>query len=250
MRCRLSGGPGFTLIELLVVIAVIAVLAAILFPVFAQAREQARVSVCQSSLKQIGSALTMYAQDFDETYPQVTEWHARLTTWGPNWTVQLLPYEKADYATLEFGCPSHATYPRFGPPDSHPEYYDRVTFAVEKRGPRYAYNHMLGIHTEHKGFTPNNAITRVAQVARPAETIAVTDGACVTYAKCYGVYWAPFWADFFYFDFGPKQGWKGWLGHRNGKNILWVDGHVKFMPIQALWRGGGGNEQYYWLTEK
>src|SRR5438046_10716528 len=57
---------GFTLIELLVVIAIIAILAAILFPVFAQARENARKSSCQSNLKQIGSALTMYSQDYDE----------------------------------------------------------------------------------------------------------------------------------------------------------------------------------------
>ena len=60
---------GFTLIELLVVIAIIAILAAILFPVFAQAREKARMAACQSNLKQIGNAITMYAQDFDEQYP-------------------------------------------------------------------------------------------------------------------------------------------------------------------------------------
>src|SRR3954467_2298116 len=60
---------GFTLIELLVVIAIIAILAAILFPVFAQAREQARMSTCLSNFKQIGLGMMMYAQDYDETYP-------------------------------------------------------------------------------------------------------------------------------------------------------------------------------------
>jgi len=60
---------GFTLIELLVVIAIIAILAAILFPVFAQAREAARKSSCQSNLKQIGTAWTMYIQDYDEKMP-------------------------------------------------------------------------------------------------------------------------------------------------------------------------------------
>jgi len=60
---------GFTLIELLVVIAIIAILAAILFPVFSRAREQARKTQCLSNLKQIGNAMLMYAQDWDETLP-------------------------------------------------------------------------------------------------------------------------------------------------------------------------------------
>lgn len=60
---------GFTLIELLVVIAIIAILAAILFPVFAKAREKARQSSCQSNLKQIGVAIRMYVQDYDERFP-------------------------------------------------------------------------------------------------------------------------------------------------------------------------------------
>src|SRR5215218_3224774 len=60
---------GFTLIELLVVIAIIAILAAILFPVFAQAREKARQATCLSNCKQIGLASNMYVQDYDETFP-------------------------------------------------------------------------------------------------------------------------------------------------------------------------------------
>jgi prepilin-type N-terminal cleavage/methylation domain-containing protein/prepilin-type processing-associated H-X9-DG protein len=73
---------GFTLIELLVVIAVIAILAAILFPVFAQAREKARQTTCTSNVKNLGLAVMMYAQDYDETYPPL--WYAAGNGHWPN----------------------------------------------------------------------------------------------------------------------------------------------------------------------
>ena len=65
----MTGRKGFTLIELLVVIAIIAILAAILFPVFARAREKARAASCMSNLKQLGLALEMYSADYDDLYP-------------------------------------------------------------------------------------------------------------------------------------------------------------------------------------
>ncbi|HEY3333440.1 MAG TPA: DUF1559 domain-containing protein [Capsulimonadaceae bacterium] len=75
---------GFTLIELLVVIAIIAILAAILFPVFATAREKARQTTCSSNLKQLGISMLMYAQDFDETNPCLYA--------GVSWDDKLIPY--------------------------------------------------------------------------------------------------------------------------------------------------------------
>jgi prepilin-type N-terminal cleavage/methylation domain-containing protein/prepilin-type processing-associated H-X9-DG protein len=71
LRSRRPAASAFTLIELLVVIAIIAILAAILFPVFAQAREKARQSSCQSNMKQIGLAFLQYISDYDEKYPPV-----------------------------------------------------------------------------------------------------------------------------------------------------------------------------------
>lgn len=89
----------FTLIELLVVIAIIAILAAILFPVFARAREQARKTTCVSNLKQIGLGLLMYAQDYDETFPwlmqdgrnndDATGLSRQMVSGPPQWSVDL-----------------------------------------------------------------------------------------------------------------------------------------------------------------
>ena len=91
---------GFTLVELLVVIAIIAILSAILFPVFARAREKARQSACLSNLRQLGAACLMYAQDFDETMPNA-QWigpEAFPPNWyfGPSMRTLLVPYVKND----------------------------------------------------------------------------------------------------------------------------------------------------------
>lgn len=97
---------GFTLIELLVVIAIIAILAAILFPVFARARENVRRSSCASNLKQIGLGIQQYAQDYDEKYvAQSTDGASNfgvLQAWQA-WPVALQPYIKSSQI---FACPS------------------------------------------------------------------------------------------------------------------------------------------------
>ncbi len=97
---------GFTLIELLVVIAIIAILAAILFPVFAKAREKGRQTVCLSNLKQIGLAVSMYASDYDDQMP----WCQTFVAWGyvgelgmPGWLQAIEPYTKN---TGVYKCPS------------------------------------------------------------------------------------------------------------------------------------------------
>jgi prepilin-type N-terminal cleavage/methylation domain-containing protein/prepilin-type processing-associated H-X9-DG protein len=99
-RVSSSSPSGFTLIELLVVIAIIAILAAILFPVFAQAREKARQTACLSNVKQIGTAFMMYVQDYDETWPRGQEC---LSTANPTALVPGAP------ATSNTGCGFAAT---------------------------------------------------------------------------------------------------------------------------------------------
>jgi prepilin-type N-terminal cleavage/methylation domain-containing protein/prepilin-type processing-associated H-X9-DG protein len=91
---------GFTLIELLVVIAIIAVLAAILFPVFARAREMARRTTCASNLHQLGLAVAQYLQDYDERFPSGQNWHGTTPAVDKFYylgnRVQLMPYVKSE----------------------------------------------------------------------------------------------------------------------------------------------------------
>lgn len=125
--------PGFTLIELLVVIAIIAILAAILFPVFAQARERARAITCVSNQKQLGLGFMLYVQDYDETFP-MDQYDSRVIGGTPDdntlrfWTDFIYPYIKngdrfpgLDGQPITWGvsgvyvCPSYPT-PIYGEP--------------------------------------------------------------------------------------------------------------------------------------
>ena len=169
-RCRVSAfasrkAAGFTLIELLVVIAIIAILAAILFPVFAQAREKARQAACLSNTKQMSLGLMQYAQDYDETLPVQGDN-------GQNrgrWFVQIFPYVKSAEV---FTCPNL--------PDAK---LITTKFQLNNSAPisGYGYNQALGTYNPHPD-TPltsaeNNAGSgyALADIAKPAETIMVGD---------------------------------------------------------------------------
>jgi prepilin-type N-terminal cleavage/methylation domain-containing protein/prepilin-type processing-associated H-X9-DG protein len=117
MRHRLSdltsksSRKGFTLIELLVVIAIISILAAILFPVFAKAREKARAITCLSNMRQIGLGIAMYVQDYDETFPMDQYYYGpNLENWVP-YSQVIAPYIKNGDSSLVphggvYNCPS------------------------------------------------------------------------------------------------------------------------------------------------
>src|SRR6266498_2270973 len=163
---RRNHQPAFTLIELLVVIAIIAILAAILFPVFAQAREKARQSACLSNCKQIGLAVMMYGEDWDQSYPLF----AHYPNHEPMWFQMIQPYIKNENV---FTCPSvqkmttEATRPKQMAGWTVPLYsfngYGVNYLHVIQYGPGDASGKMMG---------PK----RLAALSRPAETIMIADG--------------------------------------------------------------------------
>jgi prepilin-type N-terminal cleavage/methylation domain-containing protein/prepilin-type processing-associated H-X9-DG protein len=163
---------GFTLIELLVVIAIIAVIAAILFPVFAGVREKARQSSCASNLRQIGTALAMYAQDHDETMPAdvVTTPVNGGNDPGMPFDRQIIQYVKNDAV---FACPSDGV-PR------------KIDYAWDGRylaaRPRRSYGITNRLRTQEsttqgKDLDSNTGVVGIAlaQVEQPAETIAFAE---------------------------------------------------------------------------
>ncbi len=190
----------FTLIELLVVIAIIAILAAILFPVFARARENARRSSCQSNLKQIGLGVLQYTQDYDEKYPQVLQG-------SENWRSVVQPYLKSGAGQL-FACPSNSDQNQFS------------YAAVSSRWDRSAGIMRWGIYPENSGPLS------LAAVASPSTLIAIVetrrgDPQLNVNTDDSGVDEALF------------------AGHLGTSNYLFADGHVKSLrPMSTVPNAG------------
>jgi prepilin-type N-terminal cleavage/methylation domain-containing protein/prepilin-type processing-associated H-X9-DG protein len=221
---KISKVRGFTLIELLVVIAIIAILAAILFPVFAKVREKARQISCLSNEKQIGLAFTQYVQDYDETYPLINPWtQINGPLQAAMWENELYPYVKS---TDVFKCPDNpnrnSVQGNQGP-------------APMGGGPlldvSYAYNYHVA-NTYSSFF--NTAATPVgctgadtlAFIAEPATKILVTE----TWGE-YGMGY-PDWA-WGGNGFGDGSSFRLYAGHTGMTNYLFCDGHAKALKPVA-----------------
>ena len=193
--------PGFTLIELLVVIAIIAILAAILFPVFARARENARRTSCLNNVKQIGLAFMQYTQDNDEMYPMIgfnTGDNIRYpngVTSSNNWILRVYPYINSAQI---FNCPSNTIAPWTG--GTAPSPVSNTSYGANAQ--------ML------------NVAISMAAVQRPAETLMLADSAGQAPYAVFDVYYS-----------GPSS--TRWMEdrHLEGANLAFADGHAKWKKM-------------------
>ncbi len=233
---------GFTLVEILIVLVIVGLLAGLLFPVLSSARENARTTSCASNLKQIGQAMTLYLQDNGQRYP--------LSTQPPNctWVDSIYPYIKS---TQVFSCPS-AQYGEYAPGCGPLTHIDGGN-ALANYGYNGSYD-MVAPHIQVKFVTEaTGGVTRTYDVPIksfssskyrfPSSTILVLDGSDNSYLF-----------HSFYALINPgidpihsvedlKDG--GVLPrHKDGVNLLYVDGHVKWQNLQSLastpiWRYDG-----------
>lgn len=189
---------GFTLIELLVVIAIIAILAAILFPVFARAREKARQSSCLSNVKQLMTATLMYIQDYDERFPRYAGYRAPSVVIPPGgydyWFECIFPYTNNSQI---FACPSR----RNSNVRSGGEYAQHPDFPS---GVGYGWNTYLSSDA-------------LADIKKPTQLGVIADGV--------NNYWR--------LQCPPDTNhymWS-WNRHNDGSNIGFADGHAKWIKV-------------------
>ncbi|MGD9496878.1 MAG: prepilin-type N-terminal cleavage/methylation domain-containing protein [Armatimonadota bacterium] len=235
---------GFTLIELLVVIAIIAILAAILFPVFARAREKARQTSCLSNVKQLSTAVNMYIQDYDETY-------CAAYTYSGSWPIAGAPWWRA-YAGMWFNCIFpyvNNTQVYVCPSAGYLNYCGSYGWnirggtadTVPRANPR-PYANGFGYYYGDWG-TPTGKPLNVSFVTEPAETIVLGDPASNGYSGN-GLYLIGYSNGGFIPCLhmgGMPVGSVGWAppageAGAGGGNYAFADGHAKYLPAQAAYK--------------
>lgn len=180
MRRSEPARRGFTLIELLVVIAIIAILAAILFPVFAQAREKARATSCLSNLKQSGTATLMYVQDYDETFPMSLYMAFVPAPCTATFYHEISPYQKNAQIMQ---CPSKPRAVDFVKGWANVSAATGLPPLCASNPPiqylSYNFNYAVienGSPSNIFGVDANRAVKSLASMEFPAETALISDG--------------------------------------------------------------------------
>ncbi|HEY3330857.1 MAG TPA: prepilin-type N-terminal cleavage/methylation domain-containing protein [Capsulimonadaceae bacterium] len=241
---------GFTLIELLVVIAIISILAAILFPVFATARDKARGTACMSNIKQMGLAELQYCQDYDEFYTGTflpgSLYYSTDKQDLTNWMEMLFPYTKA---AATYSCPSLTgkAYPlQTWSANGNAKNKDVIAPINAKGGISYAYNSLLNMnrYTAYDGaaigaksaYSEGGAIA-ARNVQAPAETIMICD-VDATKVKDPGAVGT-------YTDFNNTEFSILYTTDLDESAQAAFIGSVKARPLLAAWHNDGGNIAYY-----
>jgi prepilin-type N-terminal cleavage/methylation domain-containing protein/prepilin-type processing-associated H-X9-DG protein len=235
---RVRPQRGFTLIELLVVIAIIAILAAILFPVFAQARAAARKASCISNLKQLALAQTMYLQDYDERFCKWVNGGTPPDSWAqPNgagwWMNEIYPYIK-NYGL--YACPQDTRADDQANgwgyavlPNTNPVQYYRSSYGMSEwiNTAGNSFNRLASIQFPAQTFLMSDAIGPLTNDWDNCGNPTIPYGFARTWYSNYDA-WGPWGQEENYEKF------KQYSRHGDGNVIAYVDGHSKYMP-NKLW---------------
>jgi prepilin-type N-terminal cleavage/methylation domain-containing protein/prepilin-type processing-associated H-X9-DG protein len=214
---------GFTLIELLVVIAIIAILMAILFPVFAQGRAKAKAAIAFSNAKQLGLGISLYMQDYGETFPLVT--HGSIEQ---SWLGGIQPYVKSKllYRLSE---------------DLSTNWDQPLSGQTDIRKCSYAVNALLAdLHCR-----PQGVVTHLAGVQKPAECISIVESKDnLTYDHIHPMCWEPI---------GCNLDMAGYHRHSEdeiakrrymgGSHYVFVDGHAKWQRFEQVYQYDANNNR-------